>query len=145
MILSAAPTTFQRAGQNAAPLTPKAEGLRLEQIVATRLPQALHGQWFEVKSTGANRGLNYAQPDFILLTDPAIVIECKRVVYPSVWSQLAFYRQVVEKAYGRLAAGFVVTAAKPRRGRYVFADSIEQACKFCLLFPKVVLVVPLTA
>ena len=86
----------------------KAQGLRYERLLASRLPLAKHGQWFEF--TDGRLGHGYCQPDFLLmLPEVTVILECKYTWTVDGHLQIErLYKPVVAEALGKPAVGIVV-------------------------------------
>ncbi len=85
----------------------KGAGLRFEKLVATAIPQATHGQWFEFCD---KNGLGFACPDLIIPTrDVVFVLECKLTANEEADRQLSdLYLPLARQHFGKLPAGIVV-------------------------------------
>jgi len=85
----------------------KAQGLAYERKLASALPLAKHGQWFEFVDQNGN---GYCQPDLFLdLGEVILVLECKlRWTLEGHMQVQHLYKPVLERAFGKPVFGGVV-------------------------------------
>lgn len=91
----------------AKPRGAKRQGLLYERALASALPTAKHGQWFEFEDAN---GLGLAQPDFILPVGGALVVlEAKYSWVPEAQTQIErLYRPILEIQTAKPILGIVV-------------------------------------
>jgi hypothetical protein len=85
----------------------KAQGLRYERALASSLPTAIHGQWFEFRDAN---GPGWCQTDLLLTVDDYVVVLESKYTWTAVGhSQVELlYKPVLQMALRKQVLGIVV-------------------------------------
>lgn len=108
----------------------KAAGLRYERALASALPFALHGQWFDFFDAG---GPGYCQPDFIArFINRPLIIEAKMSDVEGGRQQLRYlYEPIVARALGSEPIAVVavrhLSALRETEGLYRVCETLRGA------------------